>query len=340
MNLTIGFPHKPIPKGGPGVFQSRFEEYIRAMGWQVVYPEDNVVPDAVIVVGGTKKIGWLLKLKFKNVPVIYRLDGMNWLHRETSSTISKWILFEVRNIIMNTIRSVLATYIVYQSMFVKKWWGEKGWISTQKNTIVYNGVDLDKFQPRSEGNKELSILCIEGNIDYTPFAVELLNAIQEKLINESDFKSLVVYGSFEYAHNQKGLSSQIDYRGKIANEKIFEVYKNAVYLSLDINAACPNTVIEALASGIPVIGFDSGALKELVEGSFVSGKVVEYGGDPWKIDFPNVDALIIAAKEIKANWETYSANARKNAIERFSISYVVENYIKVIKELVNPCKNI
>ncbi len=334
MNLTIGFPHRPPKQGGPGVFQNRFETVVKSKGWRVVYPDDNIVPDVVLVVGGTKRMGWLLKLKQKKVPIIYRLDGMSWLHREKKSSVSKWITSERGNLIMKIIRSVFASYIVYQSDFVKQWWSRSGWWSKQKNTIIYNGVDINKFKPRSVGNGELSILCIEGNIDYTPFSIDLLNALQKKLIEESSFKSLILYGNFESPEAQKKLSPAIDYRGSLANDKIAGVYKDAIYLSLDINAACPNTVIEALASGIPVLGFDSGALKELVDENPSAGEIVAYGGDPWKIDFPDVNALIDAAHKIKENWEVYSKNARKSALQRYDMENVVNKYVEIIKEVV------
>ncbi|TLX75667.1 glycosyltransferase family 4 protein [Labilibacter sediminis] len=329
MTLTIGFPHKPPKKGGPGVFQKRFESAIKSKGWKVVYPEDNILPDAVLVVGGTKKLGWLLKLKFKKVPIVYRLDGMSWLHREPGNSFNKRFTAEVGNALMNIIRTFFASHIVYQSVFVEKWWKKSGWRSKQDYSIIRNGVDTELFQPRSEEKPELCLLCIEGNIDYTPFAFDLLNKLQEKLIGDTKLKSLVIYGSFDNPENKKKLSPNIDYRGSISNDKIFEVYKNSIFLSLDINAACPNTVIESLASGIPVIGFDTGALKELVEDA---GSIVDYGGDPWKIETPDMDGLVDGAIQVKKNWEHYSEKARSRAIENFNIDDVVNKYLAIINK--------
>jgi glycosyltransferase involved in cell wall biosynthesis len=47
--------------------------------------------------------------------------------------------------------------------------------------------------------------------------------------------------------------------------------------SADLNAACPNSVIEALACGTPVLGYDTGALPEMVPPK--SGRIAHYGGN-------------------------------------------------------------
>ena len=201
----------------------------------------------------------------------------------------------------------------------------------KNNTIIYNGVNLRNLSHQKRV-KRTSLLCVEGNIDYSPYAIELLNQLQDKLIDNSIYTSIVVYGNFENPENRNKLNSKIDYRGFISHNEIQNIYKNAVYLSLDINAACPNTVIEAMACGIPVIGFDTGALKELVSSD--AGEVVPYGSNPWELKFPSVNNLITAANKVIENYETYSRNARKVAEEKFSIQQIGETYLKfLLKEL-------
>ena len=59
--------------------------------------------------------------------------------------------------------------------------------------------------------------------------------------------------------------------------------------SAEVNPPCPNSVIESLACGLPVIGFDSGSLKELVTDD--AGCIVPYGSNPWKLETPDISAL-------------------------------------------------
>lgn len=86
--------------------------------------------------------------------------------------------------------------------------------------------------------------------------------------------------------------------------------KNKIYLSLDINPACPNTVIEALSSGAPVVGFNTGALNELVISD--SGVVVPYGSDPWNLEYPDVKSLAKAILKIKRKLPILFSKCKKS----------------------------
>lgn len=328
--MIIAFPSKPSKQGGPGSFQSKFEKYIKEIGWQVVYPEDNIIPDLIMVLGGTKKILWLLKMKLKGVKIYFRLAGINWLYKIKEVPIARRLYLDFQILLTPLIQKIFADGIIYQSEFSKEWLIKlRQSAKLKNNVIIYNGVDTDEFKPAETNIDEISLLCVEGNIDYSPYAIELLNQLQEKLIQQSDFKSLILYGNFEKPESKNKLHPKIDYRGFVERKDISKIYRNAVYLSLDVNASCPNAVIEALSSGIPVIGFDTGALKELVPEE--AGEIVPYGGDPWKLDFPDVDVLIEAAKKILNNYEYYSQNARMIAEERFNLEKMVRSYLRFIQ---------
>jgi glycosyltransferase involved in cell wall biosynthesis len=98
--------------------------------------------------------------------------------------------------------------------------------------------------------------------------------------------------------------------------------------SAEINAPCPNSVIEALACGLPVVSFNTGSLPELVQGD--AGRTVEYSGDPWKLDPPDIRPLVEASVEILKNQETFRRGARAWAEEAFGVDKMVEGYLKML----------
>jgi glycosyltransferase involved in cell wall biosynthesis len=101
--------------------------------------------------------------------------------------------------------------------------------------------------------------------------------------------------------------------------------------SADINAACPNSVIEAMACGLPVIGFDTGALNELVVGD--SGRIVPYGGDVWKLDHPDIAALAKAAAEILNGQTRFRRTARAQAESALGLDQMTDSYLKILLEV-------
>jgi glycosyltransferase involved in cell wall biosynthesis len=323
--MTIAFPHEP-GHGGPGSFQTRFEKSLKAADWTVVYAQDRILPDVVMVVGGTKRLSWLWRMKRKRVPVIHRLDGLAWLHRRQN--IKTFLYGEWGNLLFKTIHGFFADHVVYQSAFVKQWWEQSGWRRPKSSSVIYNGVDLSKFKPEYNEEKPIDLLCLEGTLDYSPYAIQLLNELQAELGREL---SIVAYGGFQNAANQDKLHAGITYKGKLTRDELPAAYRNAIYLSLDVNAACPNTVAEALASGIPVVGYDTGALKELV--GTEAGCIVPYGSDPWELQMPDTAALIAAIRQVKQNYEQYARAARASAVQRFGMPNVFEEYLCVIERV-------
>ena len=53
--------------------------------------------------------------------------------------------------------------------------------------------------------------------------------------------------------------------GKMNKEEIAkELQASDIFIHCQLNPACPNSVIEAISCGIPVVGFDSGAMGEIL----------------------------------------------------------------------------
>lgn len=324
----IGFPHPP-GSGGPGSFQSRFERELIKRGFKVTYPYSEELPDIIFVVGGTRRIKWLINCKIKKIPIIYRLDGINWLHRKRKAKrdIRTILTSEITNILCKIIHAFIADYIIYQSLFVNKWWDKKGWIKAKNYEIIHNGIDLLEFIPlEGHSSHPPSLICLEGFLDYSPYAIELINELNDTV--EIDFK---VYGGIKSQREQNKLRKEIEYLGEVSSTSLPEVYRNSIYFSLDVNAACPNTVVEALACGAPVVGFDTGALKELVTDD--SGIIVAYGSNPWKLNYPDVKGLADAIRQVTKKYEYYSTNARKVAINNFDIRKMMDRYLNVINKL-------
>jgi glycosyltransferase involved in cell wall biosynthesis len=317
-------------------FQAKLKSGLAERGIQVTFDLDDEPYDSVLVIGGTRRLGALRRAKRRSIPIVQRLDGMNWLHRRLHTGGLHWLRAERGNRLLAHIRNRIATRVVYQSHFVEDWWQRQHGPGPQSR-VIYNGVDLDLFSPRGEEKPptdRIRVLMVEGSLlGGYEFGLESALALCEQLQRTNKSKvELVVAGKLEEVQKTKWSAKSrvhINWVGVLPNNQIPALNRSAHLLySSDVNAACPNSVIEALACGLPVLAFDTGALKELVTSQ--AGRVVPYAGDPWELDPPDISALSAAAIEILSQQGLFRGGARSRAEKTFSLDKMVETYIEAL----------
>ncbi len=336
--------------GGMVSFRDKFNQALRARGIEVLYDLQAVsrTPHlahrtSVLVIGGTRDLLSLWRAKRRGIKIVQRLNGMNWLHRKLNTGIRHALKSIYGNWNLQFIRSHLADHILYQSEFSRCWW-ERVYGPTKEvtNSVVYNAVDLDKYAPNPRTANSQSdnyrILLVEGSLmggyelglgTAVALVDKLNNAHRQRLGKPVE---LVVVGRVSPDAQKfwdQRAERTINWAGLVPAESIPDFDRAAHLLyAADLNAACPNAVIEALACGTPVLAFDTGALLELVTGD--AGRVVSYGGDPWQLDPPDVDALAEAAVEILLHQERFRPAARARAEAAFGLDEMVDGYLDAL----------
>ena len=324
--------------GGGASFRNNFEAGLKARGVNVTHdPEDS--PDAILVIAGTKNIAPLVRARRRGVRIVQRLDGINWIHRKRNTGIRHFVRAEYGNFVLSLIRARVATRILYQSEFSHHWWED--WYGKPRApfTIIHNGVDLDTYSPHGAAEAALEhyrLLVVEGNLGGGyDMGLDHAIALAETLAEKYSFPmELMVVGKISDEHAarvQARAHIPILWEGAVAREQIPEIDRSAHLLfSADLNAACPNSVIEALACGLPVAAFDTGALNELVVGD--ADRLAPYGGDPWKLDKPDISGLADAAAEILRNRPRFRAGARTQAERSLGLDRMTDRYLEFLLE--------
>jgi glycosyltransferase involved in cell wall biosynthesis len=316
-------------------FEAKLSKGLAARGIQVTYDLNDSAYQAVLVVGGTRQLGGLQAAQRRGIPVLQRLDGINWLHRKTNTGPLHWLRAERNNRVLAHIRKRLATRIVYQSHFVEDWW-QRQYGAGPVSRVIHNGVDLQQFTPKgpeTQPSDRVRVLMVEGSLlgGYELGLQSAVGLVSELEKLQPKPVELVVAGKVDEAQKAQWAGKTkmpIIWAGVLPNEELPALNRSAHMLySSDINAACPNSVIEAQACGLPVLAFETGALSELVPAS--AGRVVPYGGDPWKLDPPHIAALARGAMEILAA-PKLRAGARSRAEEAFSLDKMVDAYIEAL----------
>jgi glycosyltransferase involved in cell wall biosynthesis len=321
--------------GGVTSFQAKLAAGLERLGYEACYDLDETPYQAVLLTGGVRNLTGLVRARGGGARIVQRLDGINWLHRRVHTGARHYLRAEYGNRLLALLRRRFVSRIVYQSEFVRGWWQERYGQEHVPTTIIHNGVDLSEFTPdglHEHPSDRFRLLLVEGSLQggYES-GLETALELAERLA-ESHPVELKVVGRVSLklqSTMQRRNRIPISWAGVVPHALIPRLDRSAALLySADLNAACPNSVIEALACGLPVAGFATGALPELVTGD--SGRLVPYGGDPWKLEKPDVPRLAEAAVEILENQARFRAAARQRAEEAFGLERMVERYLDVL----------
>jgi len=322
--------------GGMVSFQAKLTAGLAARGLQVCTDLEQWPYEAVLVTGGTRDLPGLARARRRGVRIVQRLDGINWLQRRQRTGLRHYLRAEGNNLLLTYLRARLATHIVYQSAFVQQWWEDWFGAVHKPSAVIHNGVDLGVYTPEGPHERpaeRLRLLVVEGSLgggyeSGLTTAVRLAELLAERGL---PLELMVVGGVPADLQAAAQTHSRVPllWAGTVPRERIPFLDRSAHLLySADLNAACPNSAIEALACGLPVTGFATGALPELVSGG--SGRLAPYGSDPWKLGPPDVPALAQAAAEVLSNPEPFRAAARAHAEAAFGLDRMVGRYLDVL----------
>jgi glycosyltransferase involved in cell wall biosynthesis len=319
---------------GPASFQRRLASGLASRGIEVSYSLSDHPYDAVLVNGGTRALVALARAKRHGIPILQRLDGINWIHRKVRTGARHYSRSELANMLMAWTRRRFADHIVYQSRFVEQWWNRERGAAPGPTSVVHNGVPLDRYHPEGPGrppSDRIRLLVVEGNF-AGGYEIGIHSAVllRRGLAARADRDvELVIAGQVAEPirrHWEAQAEGEIVWQGPVAPDQIPQLMRTGHLLyASDLNPACPNSVLEAMACGLPVVGFDTGALPEIVVGG--AGRLAAYGGDPWSLDEPDAPALIREAEIVLGDRAGYAAAARTVAVSDFGLDRMIDGYL-------------
>jgi glycosyltransferase involved in cell wall biosynthesis len=331
--LSICILPKLKGPGGPSSFQAKLINGLSALGIESHHDPHTPGTQAVLVIGATRKLDELYYAKRTHIHIVQRLDGMNWLHKRQPTGWKHYLRSQRMNLQLSFIRRWLADEIVYQSNFTRDWWNTVYGSLRKPNRVIHNGVNLNTFNPSGDGQLPedfIRLLVVEGSFkgghERDMFnAVEAANRLSARLDRRVEL--MIVGNAPQHMREQVSCSHKaaVRWMGLVPHERIPELDRSAhILFPAEINAACPNSVVEALASGLPVVSYATGSLPELIGED--GGAVVPYGSNYWHLEEPETDLLVEAAVKVLDDLPAYRASARKRAETYFGLEQMVADY--------------
>jgi glycosyltransferase involved in cell wall biosynthesis len=323
--------------GGPSSFQAKLMKGLGKLGISVNHNPRDTSTAAVLVIGGTRRFDDLFFAKRSGIRIVQRLDGMNWLHKKKFTGLKHYLRSERMNLQLSFTRRRLADAVVYQSNFTRDWWITVHGSLLTPNTVIYNGVNLKEFSPSNRkiiNSETIRLLVVEGSFkgghERDLFnAVDLANALSDRTHKQVE---LLIAGNVPSSMRIRVSTNRkvnINWLGLIPHEEIPALDRSAhIIFPAEINAACPNSLVEALGCGLPVVSYSTGSLPELIGED--GGIVVPYGANYWNLEAPNTEPLAKAAENILNDLSAFKKSARIRAEKYFCVDMMVEKYRQVL----------
>jgi glycosyltransferase involved in cell wall biosynthesis len=221
--------------------------------------------------------------------------------------------------------------------------------SARKLTIIYNGVDIDKYilsnrieTPQLDGiSHDDFIILFLGRLHQTKCADDLIRAFP-KIVQHVSNAKLVFAGKGEEEKKLKKLTSDLNleekviFVGVVSGNRKWNLIKDCdVFVLPSATEGHPIAVIEAMACGKPVIATNISSFSEIIRNKDTGLLVSLHSPDELG------EAIVELALDVKKRLDM-GVRARKSVLGLFSIDKTANDYLELYDRLINKnrmCRN-
>ncbi|MBD3299865.1 MAG: glycosyltransferase, partial [Candidatus Moranbacteria bacterium] len=203
----------------------------------------------------------------------------------------------------------------------------------QAISVIYNGVDVDKFKTRLGGFKKGNIFKVVSAsrlVERKGFNYALKAFIK---FNRKYPNSRLIFagdgpmkGVLIQMANKAKLKDKVVFLGVVDRDRIQEVYQDAyVFILPSLNEGMSNSLLEAMASGLAIITTNTGGTRELIDET--NGIIVKKR---------NAKDIYLALEKLYKNRKLLNRmrkSSRKKA-ERMSWEIACKKYLDIYKRLI------
>lgn len=254
--MKIFLPSIMAKHGGPKTFMAQLTGFLERQQAEIVKSPYRA---SVLCFPVAYNIEALRLARRCGVGIVQRLDGIYYPSQHGEE-------YESFNRPIQVIYNELADFVIFQSEYSRaQCFHMFGPISEDKYRVIYNGSDLSCFYPSDQnfayGQR---VKFISTGVFRKKGMIEPLTQSLDGLVGSFEFE-LHLVGEITLDEIWPYLERDyIIYHGPKAKSEVAMLLRQAhIYLHSQVNDNCPNAVIEAVSTGLPVVGFKGGALPEL-----------------------------------------------------------------------------
>lgn len=312
--------------GGPSTFLRNLKNYLDKIGYLYVDDERyfKKADKIFFPVSFNRRI--LKYFKNKNFPIIQRLDGVYYPSKHGK-------LYKKLNKEMELDYNSFSSFVIFQSNYSKVCCFEMFGKKEEGNyEIILNGTNKNVFSPGKKVFNANEVIFVTTGVFRSLDMIEPSIIALEKLKeNKLKFKYKII-GSITNKEILKYLEKDfIEYIGILSEEKIAqELQSSDIFLYTQLNPPCPNSIIEALSCGLPVVGFNGGAMNELLD---FQKELLSNAGDKIFQEYSDYDVDDFTERITFCinNYDDFKSRSLRNC-KKYDILDTMEKYIKIFNK--------
>ena len=205
--------------------------------------------------------------------------------------------------------------------------------------LVYHGLDVDNFPHCNGDGREKNLILSIGRLTQTKGFPDLIAACGLLAAGGLPFRCVIVGEGEERPRleamiDQSNLSGKVSLAGALRQEEIRAYYRRAWVFALPCVDApdgnrdgIPNVLMEAMASGVPVIATANSGQAELIR----------HGTDGLLVPVHSPDRLAEAIAAVCSGGglrEALAASARKRILDDFDNRITIEPLVALLRRFV------
>jgi 1,2-diacylglycerol 3-alpha-glucosyltransferase len=201
---------------------------------------------------------------------------------------------------------------------------------------ISSGIDLARFNPggsTGKGKEKYAIpgkpvLLYVGRLDPEKHIEEILHSAA-LAVKKIDFCFVIVGKGTSKTHLEKltgqlGITDKVIFTGFVPDEELPDLYRSGrCFIIASIAELLSLVTLQAMASGLPVIAVNAGALHELVKDK-VNGYLYNEG---------DIQAIIQHLTDVFTNEDIYRQMSKKSLefVKQHDINMIVESFEKIYR---------
>lgn len=145
--------------------------------------------------------------------------------------------------------------------------------------VIPNGVDTARFYPGPPAEGPLRILIVARLISRKgiPWLIEAVKYLEEEGVELTIAGDGNQREALDALVQELGLEDRVTFLGVVGHEDLPAIYReHHIFVLPSLNEGMSNTVLEAMASGLPILMTDTGGARETVEPGR-NGYLLEFG---------------------------------------------------------------